>query len=168
MSQYVTEAKATSVDNKDAVLQRTRTVRETMKGWDSDGDFTNEYFRSYNETYEEIGRSPVVLSANSGLYMDVADTFNNYSDRQGISLPNGNSESAGYPFAGSPMFRPSTSPGHHYLIETNPMFTNMGLFYGSDYFLSRAPNNAMRAQSRRKQKPVRQSCAAFSHASADA
>ena len=79
----------------------------------------------------------VVLSAKSGLYMDVADTFNNYSDRQGISLPNGNSESAGYPFAGSPMFRPSTSPGHRYLIETNPMFTNMGLFYGSDYFLSR-------------------------------
>ena len=129
--------KATNVDNKDAVLQRTRTVRETMKGWDSDDDFTGEYFRSYNETYEEIGRSPVVLSAKSGLYMDVADTFNNYSDRQGISLPNGNSESAGYPFAGSPMFRPSTSPGHRYLIETNPMFTNMGLFYGSDYFLSR-------------------------------
>ena len=129
--------KATNVDNKDAVLQRTRTVRETMKGWDSDDDFTGEYFRSYNETYEEIGRSPVVLSAKSGLYMDVADTFNNYSDRQGISLPNGNSESAGYPFAGSPMFRPSTSPGHHYLIETNPMFTNMGLFYGSEYFLSR-------------------------------
>ncbi|MEE0816711.1 MAG: hypothetical protein U0M13_13740, partial [Desulfovibrio fairfieldensis] len=126
--------KATNVDNKDAVLQRTRTVRETMKGWDSDDDFTGEYFRSYNETYEEIGRSPVVLSAKSGLYMDVADTFNNYSDRQGISLPNGNSESAGYPFAGSPMFRPSTSPGHRYLIETNPMFTNMGLFYGSDYF----------------------------------
>ena len=129
--------KATNVDNKDAVLQRTRTVRETMKGWDSDDDFTGEYFRSYNETYEEIGRSPVVLSAKSGLYMDVADTFNNYSDRQGISLPNGSSESAGYPFAGSPMFRPSTSPGHRYLIETNPMFTNMGLFYGSDYFLSR-------------------------------
>lgn len=139
-------AKATRVDNRDAVLQRTRTVRETMKGWDSDDDFTGEFFRSYNESYEEIGRSPVVLSAKSGLYMDVADTFNNYSDRQGISLPSGNSESAGYPFAGSPMFRPSTSPGHHYLIETNPMFTNMGLFYGSDYFLSRIGLDQQRQQ----------------------
>ena len=129
--------KADNVENKDAVLQRTRTVKETMKGWDSDDDFTGEYFRSYNETYEEIGRSPSVLSANSGLYLDVTDTFNNYSDRQGISLPTDHTVGAGYPFAGSPMFHPSAAPGHHYLIETNPMFTNMGLFYGSDYFLSR-------------------------------
>ena len=37
----------------------------------------------------------------------------------------------------SALFHTVSGPGHHYLIETNPMLTNMGLFYGSDYFLSR-------------------------------
>ncbi len=37
----------------------------------------------------------------------------------------------------SALFHTVGGPGHHYLIETNPMFTNMGLFYGSEYFLSR-------------------------------
>ena len=37
----------------------------------------------------------------------------------------------------SALFHTVSGPGHHYLIETNPMFTNMGLFYGSEYFLSR-------------------------------
>ncbi|MFT4302717.1 MAG: filamentous hemagglutinin N-terminal domain-containing protein, partial [Desulfovibrio sp.] len=37
----------------------------------------------------------------------------------------------------SSMFQYVASPGHHYLIETNPLLTKLGNFYGSDYFLSR-------------------------------
>lgn len=36
------------------------------------------------------------------------------------------------------LFSVNTTPGHHYLVETNPALTNMSDFYGSDYFLSRA------------------------------
>ena len=35
------------------------------------------------------------------------------------------------------LFIVNKSPGHRYLIETNPVLTSMALFYGSDYFLSR-------------------------------
>jgi filamentous hemagglutinin len=38
----------------------------------------------------------------------------------------------------SGLFSVNTTPGHHYLVETNPALTNMSTFYGSDYFLSRA------------------------------
>ena len=132
--------------NKDGVLQHTKTTRETMKGWDSDDDFTGEYFRSYKEEFTEIGRSPAVFSANSGLYMNVSGTFSNLSQRQGISQPNSNSASKGYPFSGSPMFHAVDSPGHHYLIVTDPRFTNLGNFYGSDYFLSRVGLDQKRQQ----------------------
>ena len=139
-------ATAGNAVNKDGVLQHTKTTRETMKGWDSDDDFTGEYFRSYKETFTEIGRSPAVFSANSGLYMNVSGTFSNLSQRQGISQPNSNSASKGYPFSGSPMFHAVASPGHHYLIVTDPRFTNMGNFYGSDYFLSRVGLDQKRQQ----------------------
>jgi filamentous hemagglutinin len=36
------------------------------------------------------------------------------------------------------LFSVNTTPGHHYLVETNPALTSMASFYGSDYFLSRA------------------------------
>jgi filamentous hemagglutinin len=35
------------------------------------------------------------------------------------------------------LFFVNKTPGHRYLIETNPALTSMALFYGSDYFLSR-------------------------------
>lgn len=35
------------------------------------------------------------------------------------------------------LFSVNTSPGHRYLIETNPALTSMSRFYGSDYFLDR-------------------------------
>ncbi|WP_143077981.1 hemagglutinin repeat-containing protein, partial [Desulfomicrobium norvegicum] len=35
------------------------------------------------------------------------------------------------------LFIVNTTPGHRYLIETNPALTSMALFYGSDYFLRR-------------------------------
>lgn len=35
------------------------------------------------------------------------------------------------------LFIVNITPGHRYLIETNPALTSMALFYGSDYFLSR-------------------------------
>jgi filamentous hemagglutinin len=35
------------------------------------------------------------------------------------------------------LFIVNTTPGHRYLIETNPTLTSMALFYGSDYFLRR-------------------------------
>ncbi|WP_215647715.1 hemagglutinin repeat-containing protein [Desulfovibrio desulfuricans] len=139
-------ATAGNAVNKDGVLQHTKTTRETMKGWDSDDDFTGEYFRSYKEEFTEIGRSPAVFSANSGLYMNVSGTFSNLSQRQGISQPNSNSASKGYPFSGSPMFHAVASPGHHYLIVTDPRFTNLGNFYGSDYFLSRVGLDQKRQQ----------------------
>ncbi|MDR1660689.1 MAG: filamentous hemagglutinin N-terminal domain-containing protein, partial [Desulfovibrio sp.] len=131
------EIAATDVSNTDAILQRTTTVRETFKGWDADDDYTGEYFLSYNESYEEIGRVRSLLSAGSDLYVEAADTFSNLSERQGISLPNDSSANADYPFKGSPMFRPVAAPGHRYLIETNPLFVNFGIFFGSDYFLGR-------------------------------
>lgn len=36
------------------------------------------------------------------------------------------------------LFSLNATPGHHYLVETNPALTSMASFYGSDYFLSRA------------------------------
>ena len=44
------------------------------------------------------------------------------------------------------MFHPVTSPGHHYLIVTDSRFTNLGNFYGSDYFLSRVGLDQKRQQ----------------------
>ncbi len=35
------------------------------------------------------------------------------------------------------LFSINKTPGHRYLIETNPALNSMALFYGSDYFLSR-------------------------------
>ena len=128
-------ATADNAVNKDGVLQHTKTTLETMKGWDADDDFTGEYFRSYKEEFTEIGRSPAVFSANSGLYMNVSGTFSNLSQRQGISQPNSNSASMGYPFSSSPMFHPVTSPGHHYLIVTDPRFTNLGNFYSEEEYM---------------------------------
>ncbi|GAB6126271.1 two-partner secretion domain-containing protein [Humidesulfovibrio idahonensis] len=36
------------------------------------------------------------------------------------------------------LFSANTTPGHHYLMETNPALTNMSTLYGSDYFLKRS------------------------------
>jgi len=38
----------------------------------------------------------------------------------------------------SGLFQTNLTPGHHYLVETNPALTSMSTFYGSDYFLSHA------------------------------
>ncbi|MDR2573123.1 MAG: hemagglutinin repeat-containing protein, partial [Desulfovibrio sp.] len=127
---------AEDVKNTDTVLQRTTTLEIILQGWNSDGDRNEDERWSYGETFEKIGGVPVVFSANSDLYVDAAGTFSNLSNRQGISLPNDSAANTAYPFAGSPMFRPVSTPGRRYLIETNPLFTNPGIFFGSDYFTS--------------------------------
>lgn len=117
-----------------------------MKGWDGDDDFTGEFYEGTDYYYTDLQLVPALLSANGALSADVSDTLNNLSERQGIALPGDPAISQKYPLSGSPMFRPSATPGHHYLIETNPLLTNMGSFYGSDYFLSRIGLDQSRQQ----------------------
>jgi filamentous hemagglutinin len=76
------------------------------------------------------------ITANETLTLDV-DTFSNLQQRgQGVEVANPSALTAAYR-TNSAMFRPVSAPGRRYLIETNPYFTVFGLYYGSEYFMSR-------------------------------
>ncbi|SHN69925.1 hemagglutinin repeat-containing protein [Desulfovibrio litoralis] len=114
----------------------------------------------YFSIAEVVGAVPSVITAAGLLILDVTDQINNstlmggeeylgktsgtpaFSDLAvgGIISTETGREAGGFASIGpgvGGMFVLSQNPSHPYLIETDPRLTNLGYFYGSEYFLSR-------------------------------
>jgi len=107
----------------------------------------------YSEgTGQEILLTPVsyaygTLDAGNTVNISATHVANGIVERKGIVLPpdpatqqqkvqDVSTVIGALPQSG--LFQTNPAPGHHFLVETNPALTNMGTFYGSDYFLSHA------------------------------
>lgn len=131
----------TSAVNASAALYRNTYTKVEYEHWDEDDDYVGRDHRFVYYTDREVVR-PFSASITAGDTLTITGaTLQNTTDRSNTSplTTRDTAEVAGAVVAlsESAMFHPVTTPGHHYLIETNPALTNLGNFYGSDYFLSR-------------------------------
>lgn len=104
-----------------------------------------------HDEYEAISSVPAVIAAGGTLSGDFTaridnDTIKHNADYEGVvsssdgpELPPG--EAGGRvdtAVAGvGSLFTKATAPGRQYVLETNPLISSMGTFFGSEYFLSR-------------------------------
>ncbi|NCB21462.1 MAG: filamentous hemagglutinin N-terminal domain-containing protein, partial [Deltaproteobacteria bacterium] len=131
----------TSAVNASAALYRNTYTKIEYEHWDEDDDYVGRDHRFVYYTDREVVR-PFSASITAGDTLTITGaTLQNTTDRSNTSplTTRDTAEVAGAVTAlsESAMFHPVTTPGHHYLIETNSALTNLGNFYGSDYFLSR-------------------------------
>lgn len=104
---------------------------------DSDGDYYDWGWAHNSNVEAVLERFDATMVANGTLSAEVSGTLEQLGKQQQGALPGEAGRPGDFPLASSPMFRPVSTPGHHYLIETNPLLTNMGYFYGSKYFFDR-------------------------------
>ncbi|NHZ45285.1 hemagglutinin repeat-containing protein [Nitratidesulfovibrio liaohensis] len=102
-----------------------------------------------HDDYQAIASVPAVIAAGGSLTGDFTASIDNTSikhtaDYEGVvsasdgpQLPPGEAGGRVDMVSGQGSLFTKAPQGKSYLLETNPLITDMGLFYGSDYFLGR-------------------------------